>query len=123
MDISDIRLYCSQKPGSWEDFPFDETTLVIKTGSKMYALISLTNTPVKINLKCDPDRSQLLRRDYPSITEGYHMNKRHWNTVTTSDKSSHDVSDNLLKELIDHSYNLVFSSLTKKEKLTITDIQ
>ena len=123
MDIADIRLYCSQKPGSWEDFPFDETTLVIKTGSKMYALIPLTNNPVKINLKCDPDRSLQLREEYPSITEGYHMNKRHWNTVTTSGESTHDVSDNMLKELIDHSYDLVFASLTKKEKLAITNIQ
>ncbi|MDA3900276.1 MAG: MmcQ/YjbR family DNA-binding protein [Spirochaetes bacterium] len=105
-----------QKPGSVEDFPFDNKTLVFKVGSKMFGLISLDKDPLRINLKCDPDRAIILREKTTGIEPGFHMNKRHWNTVTAD-----IVPEKLLFELIDHSYDLVFKSLTKKERLKIEE--
>ncbi|HYD91877.1 MAG TPA: MmcQ/YjbR family DNA-binding protein [Flavobacterium sp.] len=113
MDIQSFYEYCLAKKGVTEHFPFDEDTLVFKVGGKMFALSSLTewekNTP-SINLKCDPDRALELRAQYDGINAGYHMSKVHWNTVAVNG----DVPLSLLKELIDHSYDLVFKSLTKK---------
>lgn len=113
MDIQSFYDYCLAKKGVTEHFPFDEDTLVFKVGGKMFALSSLTewekNTP-SINLKCDPDRALELRAQYDGINAGYHMSKVHWNTVAVNG----DVPLSLLKELIDHSYDLVFKSLTKK---------
>lgn len=113
MTISDFYDYCLAKKGVTEHFPFDEDTLVFKVGGKMFALSSLTgwenNTP-SVNLKCEPERALELRAEYEGIKPGYHMSKVHWNTVSVNS----DVSLSLLKELIDHSYELVFKSLTKK---------
>ena len=113
MDIQSFYDYCLAKKGVTEHFPFDKDTLVFKVGGKMFALSSLTewekNTP-SINLKCDPDRALELRAQYDGINAGYHMSKVHWNTVAVNG----DVPLSLLKELIDHSYDLVFKSLTKK---------
>ena len=113
MDIQSFYDYCLAKKGVTEHFPFDEDTLVFKVGGKMFALSSLTewekNKP-SINLKCDPDRALELRAQYDGINAGYHMSKVHWNTVAVNG----DVPLSLLKELIDHSYDLVFKSLTKK---------
>lgn len=113
MNIQAYYDYCLAKKGVTEHFPFDEDTLVFKVGGKMFALSSLkeweNNTP-SINLKCDPERGMELRAEYEGIQPGYHMSKVHWNTVTVNS----DVPLSLLKELIDHSYDLVFKSLTKK---------
>lgn len=112
MDIQSFYDYCLAKKGVTEHFPFHKDTLVFKVGGKMFALSSLTewekNTP-SINLKCDPDRALELRAQYDGINAGYHMSKVHWNTVAVNG----DVPLSLLKELIDHSYDLVFKSLTK----------
>lgn len=113
MDIQQFYEYCLAKKGVTEHFPFDEDTLVFKVGGKLFALSSLQewerNNPA-VNLKCDPERALELRGQYDDIQAGYHMSKVHWNTV----KINGSVSDSLLKELIDHSYELVFKSLTKK---------
>ena len=113
MNIESYFEYCLSKKGVTEHFPFDEDTLVFKVGGKMFALASLReweNGNPSVNLKCDPERAEELRAQYDDIQPGYHMSKVHWNTV----KVNRDVSDKFLKELLDHSYDLVFKSLTKK---------
>ena len=113
MNIQQYFDYCLSKKGVTEHFPFDEDTLVFKVGGKMFALASLTEwekgSP-SVNLKCDPERAEELRAEHDDIQPGYHMSKVHWNTV----KVNRDLPDKFLKELIDHSYDLVFKSLTKK---------
>ncbi len=115
MNIETIRTYCLSKPGVTESFPFDEETLVFKVGSKMFSLMSLSTVPLRVNLKCDPEKAIKLREEYPQIEPGYHMHKKHWNTVVIDGLLSPD----FIKELIDHSYTLVFNSLTKKERNSI----
>lgn len=110
MNIELFREYCLGKPGVEETFPFGEDVLVFKVG-KMFALTSLQE-PNRCNLKCDPERAIELRAQYEAVQPGYHMNKQHWNTVTYN----HDLPDDLLRELIDHSYELVVASLPKKAR-------
>lgn len=114
MDFEIIRNYCLQKPGSSEDLPFDEDTLVIRAASKIFILLPL-DTPDRINLKCDPELAIELREKYSAVQPGYHMNKKHWNTVFINE----DVNKKELFKMIDHSYDLVYDKLTKKEKESI----
>ncbi|MBN1327747.1 MAG: MmcQ/YjbR family DNA-binding protein [Candidatus Cloacimonetes bacterium] len=116
MTGEEIRKYCLKKPGSWEDLPFDPDTLVIKIGSKMFALIS-PETDAKISLKCEPLYSLALREKYPSVTPGYYLNKKHWNTIVLDGSIPMDK----IKELIDLSYELVFANLAAREKLAINE--
>ena len=113
MNIQQLYEFCLSKKGVTEHFPFDEDTLVFKVGGKMFALTSLkkfeTGQP-SLNLKCNPEKALELRANYQGIEPGYHMSKVHWNTVHINQ----DVSAKLLCELITHSYDLVFKSLTKK---------
>lgn len=112
--------YCLAKKGVTEHFPFDEDTLVFKVGGKMFALSSLQeweNGTPSVNLKCDPDWGMELRGQYDDIQPGYHMSKIHWNTV----KVNGSLPDTFIRELIDHSYDLVFKSLTKKQQLEIAE--
>lgn len=113
MNIENYFEYCLGKKGVTEHFPFDQDTLVFKVGGKMFALSSLSEwekgSP-SVNLKCDPDRAEELRTQYESIIPGYHMSKIHWNTVYVN----REIPDAFVKELIDHSYDLVFKSLPKK---------
>ncbi len=111
MDIESYREYCLTKPGTTEAFPFDENVLVFKVMGKMFALTDV-DLFTSINLKCDPEYAVELRDRYAGITGGYHMNKKHWNTV----ECDGSVPDNLIKELIDHSYDLVVKGLPKKLK-------
>ena len=118
MTIQDFYDYCLSKKGVTEHFPFDEDTLVFKVGGKMFALSSLSqweNNEPSVNLKCDPERALELRAEYESINPGYHMSKVHWNTIDVNG----DVPQRLLLELISHSYELVFNSLTKKAQAEI----
>jgi predicted DNA-binding protein (MmcQ/YjbR family) len=118
MNLETYYEYCLSKKGVTENFPFDEDTLVFKVGGKMFALSSLNQWEKgqpSINLKCDPERAQELRAEYDAIQPGFHMSKIHWNTI----KINTDVSDALVKELIDHSYELVFKSLSKKIRLEL----
>jgi predicted DNA-binding protein (MmcQ/YjbR family) len=114
MDVEEIRGYCLSKKGTDEGFPFDDSTLVIKVGGKIFALISLNGDP-SMNLKCNPDRAIDLREVNPAIIPGYHMNKKHWNTVILDGS----LSNSLIMEMIDHSYDLVFQSLNSKVRLEI----
>ena len=111
MNIEEYRNYCLNKPGVTEDFPFDSQTLVFKVGGKMFALADI-DTFESINLKCDPELAIELREKYESVLPGYHMNKKHWNTVNIDGT----INDNLIYEWIDHSYDLVFNNLPLKIK-------
>ncbi|MHA7058787.1 MmcQ/YjbR family DNA-binding protein [Aquimarina sp. M1] len=118
MNIEAFRDYCLSKKGVTEEFPFDETTLVFKVMGKMFALTGLNRLPFSVNLKCDPEKSIELREFHPEIEPGYHMSKKHWNTVNFSDSLTTD----MLHELIDHSYNLVVNGLTKKAKQELENL-
>ncbi len=110
MNIEIFREYCIQKKGVTEEFPFDIKTLVFKVMGKMFALSSLERLPISVNLKCDPDRAVALRETHhEAIIPGWHMNKTHWNTCIIE-----ALPPELLYKLIDHSYDLVVSKMTKK---------
>ncbi|RKS99722.1 MmcQ/YjbR family DNA-binding protein [Flavobacterium sp. 123] len=122
MNLENYYEYCLSKKGVTEHFPFDEDTLVFKVGGKMFALSSLVQWEKgepSINLKCDPDRAQELRAEYSNIRPGFHMSKVHWNTITVNG----ELSTAMVKELIDHSYDLVFKSLTKKLQTEIQELE
>ncbi len=113
MNIQQLYEFCLSKKGVTEHFPFDKDTLVFKVGGKMFCLTSLQEWEKgnpSLNLKCNPERALELREQYEAVKPGWHMSKVHWNTVSVNS----DVSQKLLIELINHSYDLVFSSLTKK---------
>jgi predicted DNA-binding protein (MmcQ/YjbR family) len=111
MNIETFREFCLRKKAVSESFPFDASTLVFKVAGKMFALTDV-DTFDFINLKCDPERAVELRDQYEGVTPGYHMNKKLWNSVYLRS----DVPDHLIEELIDHSYELIVASLTKKAK-------
>lgn len=111
MDANEILEYCLAKKGVTESFPFDNETLVMKVGTKMFLLMALEKQPLSINVKTDPEWSAELREQYPQITGAFHMNKTHWNSVMTN-----GLKKDLILRLIDQSYELVFNSLTKKAK-------
>jgi predicted DNA-binding protein (MmcQ/YjbR family) len=112
MDIEAFRRYCLAKAHTSEDLPFDQVTLALRVGGKIFALTGLDSEVFIVNLKCDPDRAIELREQYEGVMPGYHMNKKHWNSVNFE----LDVPTNILKELIDHSYQLVYDSLPPKVK-------
>lgn len=109
MDITEILDYCIAKKGVEETFPFDSETLVLKVGGKMFCLIPLEKQPLTISVKTNPEWSEELREKYPQISGAYHMNKTHWNSVVCE-----GLKRELILKLIDQSYDLIFSSLTKK---------
>lgn len=104
MDVESIRLYALSKPNVTECFPFDEHTLVFKKVDKIFMLIALDEFPLRVNLKCDPEWALELRETYPEqILPGFHMNKKHWNTIVIDGK----LSPGLLQQMIDESYDKV----------------
>src|ERR1700747_2093859 len=109
MDVVEFREYCLAKPEVTEGTPFGETVLVFKVAGKMFALVSLDELPATANLKCDPDLALDLRDRYEQVRPGYHMNKKHWNTVEIEG----DVPETELRKMIDHSYELVVRSLPR----------
>ncbi len=111
MDIESIRNYCLEKGGVTEELPFDEDSPVYKVMGKIFVIASLT-PPYSINLKCDPEKAIELRERYDAVSPGYHMNKTHWNTIDIES----NIPPKLIKEWIDHSYDLVVEGLPKKEK-------
>ncbi len=111
MNIEDFREYCLSKKGVTEECPFGPETLVFKVMGKMFALTGIEHF-ASINLKCDPEEAALLREQYDAVQPGYHMNKKHWNTVLMDGS----IPLKLLYSWIDHSYTLVVDSLTKKQK-------
>lgn len=107
MTHKELEAYILKKPEAWLDYPFGEEVAVYKAGqgekAKMFALISEGSSPVRISLKCDPKLAELLRERYESVMPGYHLNKKHWNTIILSGQ----LTDQEVLELIDHSYQLV----------------
>jgi len=110
MHAEDVREVLLNKEYVSEETPFGPEVLVYKVGGKMFALLTIEEVPVRMNLKCDPERSLELRDRNESIIPGYHMNKKHWNTLVLDQT----LPKSLTVELIDHSYDLVFASLPKK---------
>ena len=113
MNLEDIYQLCLSKTQVTEYFPFDDDTLVFKVGNKMFALVSLSsfeNGNPSINLKCDPEKALELRANFEDIQPGFHMSKVHWNTININKQ----VTDKMIFDLINHSYELIFNSLTKK---------
>ena len=119
MNIEQFVEYTLTKPAAAESFPFDESTLVIKVNGKMFALASLDADPFSITLKCDPERAETLRTEYEEVRPGYHMNKKYWNTITIGDGT---IPESLIKNIIDHSYDLVVATFTKKQRASYQEI-
>ena len=109
MDLAEFREYCLTKLGASEETPFGPDVLVFKVGGKMFALAALDEMPTTVNLKCDPDLALDLRDRYEQVSAGYHMNKKHWNTVGIES----GIPDIELRKMIDHSYELVIKRLPK----------
>ena len=118
MHIESFREYCLSKKGVEETFPFDQVTLVFKVMGKMFALTGLDNEEFTVNLKCDPDWAMELREEYEDIRAGWHMNKKHWNTVSFEGT----LDQKFLQKLIDHSYDMVVKGLRKKDREALEQI-
>ena len=112
MNIEELRDYCIAKPMVEETFPFGEETLVFKVMGKAFLLTSINERPLRFNVKCDPEKAIELREQYSYVLPGYHMNKKHWNTVVCDSGAN----KKLLKQWIDESYQLVLDKLPKKKK-------
>src|SRR5690606_37209052 len=112
MNIEDLRDYCLSLPEVEETLPFGPDTLVYKTGGKIFLLTGLDNLDLSFNVKCNPEYAIELREQYPCVQPGYHMNKKHWNTIRVDGS----VSDAQLKEWINHSYELIKAKKTKAKK-------
>lgn len=117
MDIEQFRAYCFTKKGVTEDFPFDEVTLCVRVAGKIFAITGLDNERFTVNLKCDPDYALELREQHPEVQPGWHMSKKHWNTVDFEGA----LDDRMLRHLLDHSYDMVVKSLTKAQRALLED--
>jgi predicted DNA-binding protein (MmcQ/YjbR family) len=113
MDLAKFREYCLRKPEATEGTPFGPDVLVFKVGGKIFALASLDEVPARANLKCDPDLALELRDRYEQVTPGYHMNKKHWNTV----EIEAGIPDSELRKMIHHSYELVAKRLPNAKRV------
>jgi len=107
-----LRKYCLQMAGASASYPFGEGVLAFKVANKMFALIDESQDPLRMNLKCDPEDAQALRAQYYAIQPGYHMNKKHWNSLLIDGS----LPDSLVVELINHSYDLVLNNLKKSDR-------
>jgi predicted DNA-binding protein (MmcQ/YjbR family) len=112
MDAAALRRWCLAQAGAIEDFPFGPEHSVFKVGGKMFALSTLDRTPLEVSVKCEPELAIQLRDSYDAIRPGYHLNKRHWNTITLDGS----LSDQLARDLIEDSYDLVASALPKRTR-------
>jgi predicted DNA-binding protein (MmcQ/YjbR family) len=117
LNIESFQKYCLSKKGVTEEFPFDNNTLVFKVMGKMFALTNVEAFE-GINLKCEPELAAQLREEYPAVKAGYHMNKKHWNTIVMDGS----IGDKLIQQWIDLSYDLVVASLPKKERAALKDL-
>lgn len=109
MDVEELRVFCLSLPNTSEDMPFDDDVLVFRVHGKIFALASVSKND-SVNLKCNPERAIELREEFHAVQPGYHMNKKHWNTVFFNQ----DLSDVEVRNLVQHSYDLIFSALPKK---------
>jgi predicted DNA-binding protein (MmcQ/YjbR family) len=112
VDAVELRRWCLAQRGASEDFPFGANVSVFKVAGKMFALSILERTPLEVSAKCEPDLAVQLRDSYSAIRPGYHLNKRHWNTITLDGS----LSDQLVRDLIEDSYDLVVSALPKRTR-------
>jgi predicted DNA-binding protein (MmcQ/YjbR family) len=112
MDGAALRRWCLAQAGAVEEFPFGPATSVVKVGGRIFALSALARAPLEVSVKCEPELAVDLRESYGAIRPGYHLNKRHWNTVTLDGS----LSDRLVRELIEDSYDLVVSGLPKRAR-------
>jgi predicted DNA-binding protein (MmcQ/YjbR family) len=112
MDLPDAVAHCLSKPGTEETTPFGPEALVYKVRGKLFAIAIPDDVPPRLNLKCDPDRALELRDEHSAVLPGYHMNKKHWNTLVLDGS----LSPALVRELIDHSYALVVAGLPARER-------
>ena len=110
MTGTELRRWCLDHPGAIEDFPFSPDTSVFKVGGKVFAISALAREPLTVSVKCEPDLAAQLRHTYPAIRPGYHLNKRHWNTITLDGT----LPDELVRDLVEDSYDLVVSALPKR---------
>ena len=110
MDAAALRAWCLEQAGAVEDFPFGPETSVFKVGGKIFAISALERTPLDVSVKCEPELAVGLRASYPAIRPGYHLDKRHWNTVTLDGS----LPDQLVRDLIEDSYDLIVSALPKR---------
>ncbi len=118
MNIEELRDYCMSKKGVEETMPFGPDTLVFKVMGKAFLLTGLENNPLRFNVKCEPEKAVSLREQYTCILPGFHMNKKHWNTIVVDNS----LSFIQLKEQIDHSYELVCASLSKNLKIELQQL-
>ena len=109
VDARDLRRWCLRHPGAVEDFPFSPGVSVFKVAGKMFALTALDREPLEVSVKCEPDLAVALRDSYPAVRPGYHLNKRHWNTITVD-----GIEDQLVRDMVEDSYDLVVSALPKR---------
>ncbi|MET7615719.1 MmcQ/YjbR family DNA-binding protein [Streptomyces sp. NPDC005408] len=114
MKAEELRAFCLEFNAAVEEFPFGPETSVFKVHGKLFALSALDGVPLKVNLKCEPEIAVQLRADHAAIVPGYHMNKRHWNTVTVG-----ELPERLVRELIEDSYDLVVAGLPKTVRLRL----
>jgi predicted DNA-binding protein (MmcQ/YjbR family) len=110
MDAAELREWCLRQSGAVEEFPFGPEHSVFKVAGKMFALSALERTPLEVSVKCEPELAVALRGSYPEIRPGYHLNKRHWNTVTVDG----GLPDRLVRDLVEDSYDLVVSALPRR---------
>jgi predicted DNA-binding protein (MmcQ/YjbR family) len=115
VDADTLKAACLELTGSVETFPFTLETSVFKVGGKIFAISTLDAEPLSVSLKCDPELATRLRGQHPEITGGYHLNKRHWNTVRLDGA----LPDLLVREMIEDSYDLVVASLPRNEQLKL----
>jgi predicted DNA-binding protein (MmcQ/YjbR family) len=118
MNIEQFREYCLSKRGVTEDFPFDEVTLCLRVMGKIFAITGLDNERFTVNLKCDPDFAIELREHHPEVQPGWHMSKKHWNTVDFEGA----LDERILRQLIDHSYEQVVKTLKKAERAVLEEL-
>ncbi len=115
MNAEELRDYCLSLLGTHEDFPFGPETSVFKVAGKIFALARLSEHPLRVSLKCDPSLAEELRRAHPAVIPGYHLNKRHWNTVTIDGS----LSDEIISDMVEDSYDLIVSKLTRAQRRAI----
>ena len=112
MELDALRAHCLSKPGTTEGYPFGPGALVIKVAGKLFAIIADEEDPLTVSLKCDPEEALMLRSAYPAVNPGYHLNKRHWNTVMLDGS----VPDRQIRDWIDDSYDLVVETLPRAKR-------
>ena len=112
MTADALRRWCLERPGAAEEFPFGPNTSVFKVAGKMFALSALESRPLRVSLKCEPELAEQLRATYPAVAPGYHLNKRHWNTVTLDGS----IPDRTVLDMVEDSYDLVVAGMPRSTR-------